>query len=212
MNRREFSTLGAATIAALGTNLAVAQPVAGTNFLKLSQPQPTLDANKIEVLEFFSYSCPHCFAFEPAIDTWSRKLPADVLFRRMPVAFREVPFVLHQKLYFAIETLGLVDTLHRKVFAAIHVERNPLDTPEKVLDFVAKNGVDRAKFADVMNSFGVATKARQASTLTAGYKVDGTPAMGINGRFYTSGTLAGGNEASLAVTDYLVAQIRKTKG
>jgi protein dithiol oxidoreductase (disulfide-forming) len=129
MNRREFSTLGAAAIAALGTNLAFAQPVAGTNFLKLSQPQPTLDANKIEVLEFFSYSCPHCFAFEPAIDAWSRKLPADVLFRRMPVAFREVPFVLHQKLYFAIETLGLIDTLHRKVFAAIHVERNPLDTP-----------------------------------------------------------------------------------
>jgi protein dithiol oxidoreductase (disulfide-forming) len=211
MNRREFSTLGAASLAVLGAPVAWAQPTAGANYVRLSQRQPTVDANRIEVVEFFWYGCPHCFSFEPALDAWARRQPADVLFRRIPVAFREVPFVIHQKLYFSLETLGLVDSLHRKVFSAIHVDRNMLDSQDKILDFAVKNGVDRAKFADTLNSFGVATKARQAGALAAGYKIDGTPALGVNGQFYTSGTLAGGNEASLAVVDQLVAQIRKTK-
>ena len=211
MNRREFSSLGAASLATLAAPHARAQAAAGTNYLRLSQRQPTLDANRIEVLEFFAYTCPHCFAFEPALEAWSRKQPADVLLRRMPVAFREVPFVLHQKLYFTLESMGLVDSLHRKVFTAIHVDRNPLDSPEKVLDFAVKNGVDKAKFADVLNSFGVATKARQAAALSVGYKIDGTPALGVNGEFLTSGTLSGGNEAALGTVDQLVAQIRQRK-
>ena len=211
MNRREFSTLGAASLATLAAPHAWAQGPAGANYLRLSQRQPTLDANRIEVLEFFAYTCPHCFAFEPALEAWSRKQPADVLLRRMPVAFREVPFVLHQKLYFTLESMGLVDSLHRKVFTAIHVDRNPLDSPEKVLDFAVKNGVDKAKFADVLNSFGVATKARQAAALSVGYKIDGTPALGVNGEFLTSGTLSGGNEAALGTVDQLVAQIRQRK-
>jgi thiol:disulfide interchange protein DsbA len=211
MNRREFSTLGAASLAALGAPVAWAQPTAGANYVRLAQRQPTLDAKRIEVVEFFWYGCPHCFQFEPALDAWARRQPADVLFRRIPVAFREVPFVLHQKLYFSLEALGLVDSLHRKVFAAIHIDRNMLDSPEKILDFVAKNGIDRAKFSDALNSFGVATKARQAAALSAGYKIDGTPALGINGQYYTSGTMAGGNEASLAVADQLITQIRKSK-
>jgi len=211
MNRREFSTLGAASMAALTALPVAAQPAASVPYLRLAQRQPTVDANRIEVLEFFAYTCPHCFAFQPALEVWSRRQPADVLFRRIPVAFREVPFVLHQKLYFTLETMGLVDTLHRKVFAAIHVERNMLDSPEKVLDFAVKNGVDKAKFADVLNSFGVATKARQAAALSVGYKIDGTPALGVNGEFLTSGTLSGGNEAALGTVDQLVAQIRKRK-
>lgn len=211
MNRREFSSLGAASLATLAAPHAWAQGPAGANYLRLSQRQPTLDANRIEVLEFFAYTCPHCFAFEPALEAWSRKQPADVLLRRMPVAFREVPFVLHQKLYFTLESMGLVDSLHRKVFTAIHVDRNPLDSPEKVLDFAVKNGVDKAKFADVLNSFGVATKARQAAALSVGYKIDGTPALGVNGEFLTSGTLSGGNEAALGTVDQLIAQIRQRK-
>ncbi|MGA0611496.1 thiol:disulfide interchange protein DsbA/DsbL [Caldimonas sp. KR1-144] len=213
LNRREFTTslaLGGAAAALLPV-AAQAQggPVEGTHYVKLATRQPTLDPAKIEVVEFFWYGCPHCFQFEPALDAWAKRQPADVLFRRMPVAFREVPFGIHQRLYFAIEALGLVDTLHRKVFSAIHLERNMLDTQDKILDFAAKNGVERAKFAEVLNSFSVQTKSKQAAALSAGYKIDGTPAMGINGQFYTSGTLAGGNDRALAVTDFLVAQIRK---
>lgn len=211
MNRREFSTLGAASMATLAAPLAMAQQAAAVPYVRLAQRQPTLDANRIEVLEFFAYTCSHCFAFEPALEAWSRKLPADVLFRRIPVAFREVPFVLHQKLFFTLEAMGLIDTLHRKVFVAIHVDRNMLDSPEKVIEFAVKNGVDKAKFTDLLNSFGVATKARQAAALSAGYKIDGTPALGVNGEFLTSGTLSGGNEAALGTVDQLVAQIRKRK-
>lgn len=212
MNRRDFTTLGlGATLAGLLAPAAHAQgtPVEGRDYVKLSQRQPVQDPKRIEVVEFFWYGCPHCFQFEPQLEAWLKKLPPDVNFRRMPVAFREVPFVLHQKLYFALEAMGLVETLHRKVFNAMHVEHNPLSSPEAIGDFVARNGVDRAKFLDAMNSFGVTGKAKQAAALSAGYKIDGTPAIGIDGRYYTSGSLSGSNERALAVTDYLLAQVRK---
>ncbi len=211
MNRRELTTLALVAPLAGLAPLARAQggPIEGQHYVKLTQRQPTQDPKKLEVVEFFWYGCPHCHAFEPMLDAWVKKLPADVNFRRLPVAFREVPFVLHQKLYFAIETLGLVDSLHRKVFNAMHVERNPLNTPEAIGDFVAKNGVDKAKFLDTMNSFSVQAKSKQAAALSAGYKIDGTPAIGIDGRYYTAGSLAGSNERSLAVTEYLMAQARK---
>lgn len=213
MNRRDFTTLSFGTALA-GLSLpagvwAQGVPVEGRQYVKVSPRQPTLDPKKIDVVEFFWYGCPHCFHFEPALDAWQRKLPADVAFRRMPVAFRPAPFVLHQQLYFAIETMGLVETLHRKVFYAMHVEKNPLDSFESIGEFVAKNGVDKVKFIEVMNSFGVQTKARQAAALSAGYRIDGTPALGIDGRFFTSGSLVGSNEGALAVADFLIAQTRK---
>lgn len=214
MNRRDFTQalgLGAATFG-LGTALpAAAQggPVEGQHYVRLGQRQPTQDPKKIEVVEFFWYGCPHCAQLEPMLETWIKKLPPDVLFRRAPVAFREQPYVLHQKLYYAIEQLGLIDTLHKKVFYAIHVERNMLDKPETILDFVAKNGVDKAKFADTMNSFSVQTKARQAAALSAGYRIDGTPALGVNGQFWTSGAIAGGHDRSLQVADFLIAESRQ---
>jgi thiol:disulfide interchange protein DsbA len=215
MNRREFTTLSIAAAGGLwlpGAAFAQrAAPVEGTHFVKVSSRQPTLDPKRIDVVEFFWYGCPHCHSFEPQLDAWQKKLPPDVAFRRMPVAFRQVPFVLHQQLYFAIETMGLVEQLHRKVFYARHVERNKLDTPEAIGEFVAKNGVDKAKFLDTMNSFGVQTKARQAAALSAGYRIDGTPALGIDGRWFTSGSLVGSNEGALQVTDYLIAQARKER-
>ena len=215
MNRRDFTTLGVGAGAALAglvvAPVARAQgaPVEGRDYVKLSQRQPVQDPKRLEVIEFFWYGCPHCFAFEPVLEAWLKKMPPDINFRRMPVAFREVPFVLHQKLYFALEVMGLVDPMHRKAFNARHGDRNPLNTPAAIGDFVAKNGVDRAKILDTMSSFGVAGKAKQAAALSAGYKIDGTPAIGIDGRYYTSGSLAGSNERSLAVTDYLIAQARK---
>lgn len=214
MKRREFTTLSIAAAGGLwlpGAAFAQRAPVEGTHFVKVSSRQPTLDPKRIDVVEFFWYGCPHCHSFEPQLDAWQKKLPPDVAFRRMPVAFRQVPFVLHQQLYFAIETMGLVEQLHRKVFYAMHVERNKLDTPEAIGEFVAKNGVDKAKFLDTMNSFGVQTKARQAAALSAGYRIDGTPALGIDGRWFTSGSLVGSNEGALQVTDYLIAQARKER-
>lgn len=213
MNRRDFTTLCAGgSLAGLllpASVLAQGAPVEGKDYLKLSQRQPTQDPKRLEVVEFFWYGCPHCHSFEPALNAWVEKLPPEVNFRRLPVAFREVPFVLHQKLYFAMEALGLVDQLHSKVFTAMHIERNPLNTSEAIGNFVAKHGVDKTKFLDAMNSFGVQGKAKQAAALSAGYRIDGTPALGIDGRYTTSGSMAGSNERALAVTDYLMAQSRK---
>jgi thiol:disulfide interchange protein DsbA len=219
MNRRDFSaqlvgaSLGGAGLGTIGLTastgaLAQGAPVEGTNYIKFAQPVSPATPGKIEVLEFFWYGCPHCNAFEPALDAWQKKLPADVVFRRVPVAFRDEPFVAHQKIFYALETLGKVEAMHRKVFYAIHNDRMRLDKLPDITAFMAKNGVDAAKFGDAFNSFAVQTKTRQATVLSDAYKIDGVPAIGVHGRYYTSGSLTGSNEKMLAVADFLLARIR----
>ena len=183
--------------------------VEGTHFVRLAQPLPQAAGGKIEVAEFFWYGCPHCNAFEPMLEAWSKRLPADVALRRVPVAFRDEPFVAHQKIYFALEALGRVDTMHRRVFAAIHNERQRLDKPNDIAAFMARNGVDGAQFLEAFNSFSVQTKVQQARRLSEGYKIDGVPAMGIGGRFFTSTSLAGTPDRTLAVTDFLIQRARR---
>ena len=215
MKRREFSThlmasaVGVAALTSTGAARAQSEFVEGTHYVKLSQPGPAPADGKIEVVEFFWYGCPHCHAFEPALDAWQKKLPADVAFRRIPVAFREEPFVAHQRLFFALDALGLVDTLHRKVFSAVHLDRMRLDKLPEILAFVTKNGVDGAKFTEAFNSFSVQTKIRQAKQLAEAYRIDGVPTLGIQARFYTSGSLAGSADRTLAVADYLIQRSRK---
>lgn len=218
MNRREFSiqtlgALGMGVTAAGLPSLALAQgPVEGTHYVRLEQPAPTSAApGKIEVVEFFWYGCPHCHHFEPYLAAWVAKLPPEIAFRRIPVAFRENPFGIHQRLYFTIEALGLLGTLHPKVFRAFHEEGLKLDKPELIAEWVAKQGVDKTKFMGVFDSFGIQTKARQARTLTDAYKIDGVPALGIGGQFYTSVGLNGTPEKALATTEALVAKLRKVK-
>jgi protein dithiol oxidoreductase (disulfide-forming) len=211
ISRRDFSTtlLGAGAVALSGPAQAQGQPVEGTHYVALSQPVPTSVAGKVEVIEFFWYGCPHCNAFEPQLEGWVRKLPADVAFRRVPVAFRDEPYGTHQRLYYALEAMDLVAAMHRKVFYAIHGERARLDRLDDIVAFMLKNGVDGARFAETFKSFGVQSKARQANQLAAAYKIDGVPALGIQGRWFTSGALAGGNDRALAVTDFLIQRARK---
>lgn len=215
MKRRAFSNqllglgLGGGLLPLAGVAQAQGGPVEGKQYVRLSQPLPVPATGKIEVLEFFWYGCPHCNSFEPLLEAWAKKLPDDVAFRRVPVAFRDEPFVAHQKIFYSLEALGLVGTLHRKVFYAIHVERAKLDKLPDIAAFMGKNGVDAAKFSEAFNSFSVNTKATQARKLAEAYRIDGVPAVGINGRFWTSGTLAGTPEGSLKVTDFLIQQSRK---
>ena len=217
MKRREFSTalvrgsLAAGALAG-GMPLAGAQggaPVAGKDYVVINPPVATPANGKIEVVEFFWYGCPHCNVFEPMLEAWAKKLPADVSFRRVPVAFRDEPFGTHQRIYYALETLNQVEAMHRKVFYAIHNDRQKLDKPADIAAFMTKNGLDGAKFVEVMNSFGVQTKARRARQLAEAYQVDGVRALGVRGRFYTSGSLAGSPEQSLRVTDFLIERSRK---
>ena len=209
MKRRLFTlALLPSLPAVVSPAVAHERPVEGPRYLTLQSRQPTRNQGQIEVLEFFAYSCGHCNAFEPAIDAWQKKLPRDVLFRRIPVAFRE-DFVIHQKLYFAIEALGLVEQLHHKVFTAIHGERKRLDTADQVGAFVASHGVDRGRFIQTIDSFTVATKVKQANALVNGYGIEGTPSVGVDGRWLTSGSMAGSNSKSLEVTEYLIGLARK---
>ena len=211
MKRRDFSAtlLAAGAVGLPLSALAQAWPVEGTNYVRLSQPVPVAANGKIDVIEFFWYGCPHCNAFEPTLDAWQKTLPADVAFRRVPVAFSDEPFGAHQRIFYALESLGLVEKMHRKVFYAIHNERMRLAKPDEIAAFMGKNGVDPAKFLEAYNSFSVQTKVAQAKQLAQAYKIDAVPAMGVQGRYYITGTMSGGNDKMPAVVDALVQRIRK---
>jgi thiol:disulfide interchange protein DsbA len=212
MQRREFS-ITAATLAATASLSMTSvhaqgqQPKDGVDYLTLDKPAPTESAGKIEVVEFFWYSCPHCNRFEPQLEDWAKKMPKDVVLRRAPVAFRP-DFEPQQRLYFVLETMNKVDELHKKVFYAIHVERQALNTLPLIADWAEKQGIDKAKFMEAYNSFPVATKTRKATLLQDAYKIDGVPALGVAGRFYTSGSVAQTMERALVVTDHLVGVVR----
>ena len=130
-------------------------------------------------------------------------------FRRVPVAFREEPFVAHQRIFYALEAMGQVEAMHRKVFYAIHNDRAHLDKAAEIAAFMGKNGIDEKKFLDVFNSFTVQTKSRQAKQLAEAYKIDGVPALGVQGKYFTSGTLAGNTDKALEVTNFLLQRARK---
>jgi thiol:disulfide interchange protein DsbA len=159
-------------------------------------------------LEFFWYNCPHCNAFEPTLSAWGKKLPKDVKLKRVPVRFRDT-FEAQQRAYYVLETLGKVEALQGKLFAAIHVEKQSLDKAEALTAWAEKNGIPAAKFTELFNSFSVVGKARRAAQLQEQYKVEGVPALGIGGRFYVDGSLAGSMERALQITDFLLNEIRK---
>jgi protein dithiol oxidoreductase (disulfide-forming) len=217
MKRREFSLAGSSAWLSLGPLAAVVSPAwaqikkpeNGTEYLTLDR-QVAVDApvGKVEVIEFFWYSCPHCNAFEPRLQEWLKNLPKDVAFKRVPVAFRE-DFGPQQRLYYALEAMGKVEALHRKVFYAVHVERQLLNSRDSLADWVAKQGLDRSKFLELYDSFSVVGKIRRALQLQDAYQVAGVPALGIAGRYYTDGTQAKTMERALQVTDYLIEQSRK---
>ena len=214
MLRRQFNqSAGALTGLALTSPLAaLAQskpPADGAEYISLDQAVPTEGGpGKVDVVEFFWYSCPHCNAFEPLLEAWLSKLPKNVHFRRVPVMFRPT-FEPQQRLFYVLEAMGKLPELHKKVFYAIHVEKQTLDSVDQAANWVAKQGVDKAKFLEQYNSFPVVTKARRATQLQEQYKVDGVPSLGIAGKYFTSGTLAGTMQRALQVTDYLVAQASK---
>ena len=217
MKRREFSlaTLGtAAAFGALGfSGPSLAQGpakfVAGKDYIKLGRAVPTeTETGKIEVIEFFWYSCGHCNSFEPAFAQWVKNVPKDVVVRRMPVAFRD-DFAPQQRLYFALEAMGLLEKLHSKVFQAIHGERLPLNTDASILTWIEKQGVDKTKFADTAKSFGVASKLKRAVQLQNDFKIEGVPSLGVAGKYYIDGTSAGSMDRALQVTDSLLAQVRQ---
>ena len=219
-NRRHFSSRLLAAGAVLAAPEALfaqgaqpaGAPVEGQHFVRLNTPAPVLlptPDKKVDVVEFFWYGCPHCNAFEPLLESWVKRLPADVSFRRVHVGFGGVHQV-HQKLYYALEELGALPAMHRKVFAALHAptNRRQLVSDSEISAFGTENGLDGAKLVATMKSFSVNTKASKARQITDAYKIDGVPALGVQGRWFTSGSLAGSLERMVVVADYLIGRAR----
>lgn len=217
MQRRQFSRAALASTAGaalaglpLAASAQAAAPVAGRDYLVLDKRAPVeAPAGKIEVVEFFWYSCPHCFSFEPQFKAWSQTAPKDVVVRRVPVSFR-ADFEPQQRLFFVLEALGKLDSLHGKVFDAIHLDKQLLNTPELVLSWAEKQGLPRAKVSELYNSFPINLKARKATQLQDAFLVDGVPALGVAGRYFTSGSLARNMERAVQVTDHLIGLARKS--
>lgn len=213
MKRRLFSTALLSTASFLASLPAWAQQAfkAGKDYIPLDRPVATdVGAGKVEVLEFFWYSCPHCNIFEPTFAQWAKNAPKDVVVRRIPVAFRE-DFAPQQRLYFTLEAMDLVEKMHVRVFTAIHGEKLLLNTDAAVLGWIEKQGIDKAKFSEIYKSFGVATKIKRAVQLQNDFKIEGVPSLGVAGRYYIDGSSAGSMERALKVADALIAQSRNTR-
>ena len=216
MKRRDFSLAAMGATAVVGLPLAAQaqgpaakKPVEGTDYLSLDKRVPSdVGAGKIEVIEFFWYSCPHCNAFEPQFAAWMKAAPKDVVVVRVPVRFRD-DFEAQQRAYYVFESLGMVEALHGKLFHAIHAERQQLNTAAALAAWADKNGLPEKKFLDTFNSFGVAAKARRATQLQEAFKVQGVPALGVAGRFYTDGSLTQTMDRALQVAEYLIGEVRR---
>lgn len=195
----------------LSVGLLAAAPVRaaddGRGYITLAAPQPTNDPSRIEVVELFSYACPHCHDFEPLLGKWAAAQPQDVVFIRIPAVFRPSWEPL-ARAYYAAEMLGVLDKTHAALFRAIHEQKQEFPDEDALAKFVAAQGVDEKAFRDAYNSFAVAAKLNRGKQLLQRYAISGVPSLVINGKYRTSANEAGGHEGMIAVTDKLVAQER----
>jgi thiol:disulfide interchange protein DsbA len=207
---RIFAIALAAFLAVPGVALAQQQQEKFA-YTELQQRQPAETASgKIEVVEFFWYGCPHCYNLEPTLDTWLKKLPSDVQFVRVPAVFNE-RWQYDATIYYTFEAMNLVQKLHRPFFDAIHRDALRTDNQQALAEWLKKQGVDDKRFFDTMKSMGVDTRVRRAMHLTLAYRIDGTPAMAVQGRYTVSAQQGRSQQGMLDTVDYLVAQARKKK-
>jgi protein dithiol oxidoreductase (disulfide-forming) len=212
-SRRVF----AAAVLSLFFASAHAQLTAGKDYAPIQPPQPTDSGSKVEVLEFFWYGCPHCNNLQPSLEAWLKRKPADVEFRRVPAVFQE-SWIPMTRAYYTIEALGLVDKLHHEMFATLHKQRQQLRDANAIFDWAASKGVDRKKFADTYNSFGVNGKSQRSIELTRKYDIPGTPAVVVDGRYLTAPSMTLKADRSVdydrffQVVDGLIAEARRNRG
>jgi protein dithiol oxidoreductase (disulfide-forming) len=208
MQRRIFTSLAA--ISAVPTFAQTAGFTPGRDFLQLNRRASTEAlSHKIEVVDFFWYSCPHCNAFEPALEAWIAKLPSDIHLRRIPVQFRD-DFEPQQRLYFTLENMGKVRELHGRVFEEIHQHRRRLTTEAQILSWAdSRPELDSDRFRQLFNSFTISAKVAKATLVQNEYSLGGVPALGVAGQYYVDGNLAQNMQRALQIVDALVASIRQ---
>jgi protein dithiol oxidoreductase (disulfide-forming) len=177
-------------------------------YRNISPPQPTADATKVEVLEVFWYRCPHCNAFQPYADAYQESKPEYVNFRRMPAVLRD-SWVPQAKMFYVAESLGMLEQVHKKIFAAIHKQEKPMSSRADIRSFFVENGADGAKFDAAFDSFSTDSQVRQADAQTRRLGITGVPTIIINGRYRTSGQIAGSYETVLEVVKVLAEKEHK---
>jgi thiol:disulfide interchange protein DsbA len=210
MNQLRRSLIAAIAASAAPVSLALrAQPRGDAGYSTLAVALPVDNPAKIEVTEFFWYGCIHCYNLEPALEAWVPKLPADAYFRRIPAIFNE-RWAVDAQIYYAFEALGVLNRLHRPLFDAIHKDRLRTDNPATLNAWLAKNGVDPKQFETTVKSFSVQSKVMRANQLTGRARIDGTPALMLQGRYTISTEQGGSLEGMLANADRLIPLVRKT--
>lgn len=185
--------------------------VAGRDFLAVTPAQPTEAQGKLEVLEFFSYACPHCHDFDAPLNAWAKAAPPDVALRRVPITFGRDQWVPLARLYYTLEALGELGRLHAKVFEAIHKDNVTLTQENTQFDWAAKQGIDRKKYVEVYQSFAVQSKVSRANQQAAAYKIQGVPALAVDGKYLLTGSLAGTHAKMLSLTDQVLARARSER-
>ena len=210
--------------AALAASTAFASPTApvnGADYITLAQPQPTqATGKKVEVIEFFAYHCPACNMLEPSLNQWIKKQGDNIVMRRVHLPFQG-PADPEAHLFLTLEAMGKLEEYHPRVFQAVHVQRQRLMKDDAIIEWAAKNGLDRAKFMETWNSFGVTSKLRRLQTLSSNYKVTGTPTIIIDGKYVVSPSQVGEAnkingieptmQATMQVMDALVKKAAATK-
>jgi thiol:disulfide interchange protein DsbA len=199
---------------------SVTAPVSGVEYTTLAAPQSVPAGKKVEVIEFFMYHCPHCNALEPQMAEWVKKQGDNIVLKRMHIPATG-PNDPEAHLYLTLEAMGKLPEMHAKVFRAIHVERVRLNSDEAVLNWATKSGLDRAKFLDAWNSFGVQTKLKRLGPTISAYKVEFAPVLVIDGKYMTAPSMVAASDktrdeqqlfrSTLQVADFLVAKAAKTK-
>ena len=203
------SILGLLLIASLPMQLFAAQEYSeGVQYNKLANAQATNSGNKIEVLEFFWYGCPHCFRFEPTISKWVKNKPDNVSFIRIPAPVNP-SWIPHTKAYFALQMMGKGEQFHEALFRAMHIEKKKIRDLETISKFLVSKGVDAKAFNDAANSFAVEMRVRKAMQMTKDYKLSGVPMLAVNGKYTISAQQAGGYEGMVNVANYLIKKEAK---
>jgi thiol:disulfide interchange protein DsbA len=182
----------------------------GHDYTEVKAPQPVATGKKIEVLEFFWYRCPHCFQLEPSLHKWLKTLPKDAQVRRVPAVFRS-DWLPAAKLYYTLEQMGQSERLHGKVFDAYNIERINLDDPAVLGPWIAKQGIDRAKFEAIYNSFSTQSKAMQGGRLATVYAISGVPAFIVDGKYLTAQSMTQTEPRLFEVLDQLIVKARNER-
>ncbi len=203
--------VGSFMISSLSADSGAEDPLfkEGIQYSRIASPQPTGDPGKVEVLEIFWYGCPHCFGLEPTVNNWLKQKPDDVAFARFP-AIPNDRWEWFAKVFYAAEVLEVLDKIHSPLFEAIHDKKMVLNTPDSIGTFVAEHGVSKDEFISALRSFSVLTKASRARQLTRRYGITSVPMIIVNGKYRTTGRMAGTAKDMFAVVDFLITKERPT--